>query len=59
MDRLICRLFGHDVWLESDADGPYQHECVRCGWTHPWHGHETPKRQDRWPAALIERDRAA
>ena len=38
MDRLICRLFGHDAWIESDDTGPYQHSCVRCGWQHPWHG---------------------
>ena len=38
MDRLICHLFGHDAWIESDEDGPYQHSCVRCGWQHPWHG---------------------
>ena len=51
MDRLICRLVGHDIWTESDETGPYQHECLRCGWTHPWHGHERPQ---PWPAPLVE-----
>lgn len=62
MDRLICRLFGHDVWVESDETGPYQHQCVRCGWTHPWHGHEAgsaPTAADRWPRELRGTQRAA
>lgn len=55
MDRLICRLVGHDVWIESDETGPYQHECLRCGWTHPWHGEEPGP---RWPVELIEPERS-
>ena len=57
MNRLICRLLGHDVWTESDEDGPYQHECVRCGWTHPWHGYgaaTASARPERWPTELVE-----
>jgi hypothetical protein len=38
LNKLLCALLGHDEWTDSDADGPYQHVCVRCGWTHPLHG---------------------
>jgi len=38
IDKLLCWLFGHDEWTESDETGPYQRTCVRCGWQHPLHG---------------------